>query len=241
MHEADWVAAADPDVMLNYLRGRASDRKLRLFAAACCRDLWPLLDARGRAAVEAAERYADGKATLRDITAARTAALAAAGGVAGQAAWAAYWAASRQAGKIVWNVCAAAAGAAAVAAAQDAHAAGMDRGNAWENARTSVANYQAFLLRECFGNPFRPLAVMPEWLAWNGGIVPLLARAVYDEWAFDRLPVLADALEEAGCTDADLLAHCRPRGRVPPAAGRDGDRGEHVRGCWVVDAILQKS
>jgi hypothetical protein len=229
MHESDWVKAADPDPMLNYLRGWASDRKLRLFAAACCRDVWRLLDARGRAAVEAVERYADGKATLREITAARTAALAAekSGGADGKAARAAYWAASCRAGESVWNVCAAAAGAAAMAAARDAQAAGQDRGRAWENAHASVATFQASLLRECFGNPFRPPIIQPEWLAWNGEIVRLLARAVYEEEAFDRLPVLADALEEAGCTDAEVLGHLR-------------GAGPHVRGCHVVDALLAK-
>jgi hypothetical protein len=227
MRESDWVKAADPDPMLNYLRGRASDRKLRLFAAACCRDVWPLLDARGRAAVEMVERFADGKATLREITAARTAALAAerGGGAAGQAARAAYWAASCQAGESVWNVCAAAAGAAAMAAARDAQTTGSDRRSAWENAHASVATLQASRLRECFGNPFRPPAIRPEWLAWNGGIVGLLARAVYEEGAFDRLPVLADALEEAGCTDAEVLGHLR--GPV-----------SHVRGCHVVDLLI---
>jgi hypothetical protein len=55
-----------------------------------------------------------------------------------------------------------------------------------------------------------------------------LARSIYQEERFHDLPVLADALEEAGCTDADILAHCR-------------QPGSHVRGCWVVDAILGKS
>jgi hypothetical protein len=66
------------------------------------------------------------------------------------------------------------------------------------------------------------------WLAWNDGIVPKLAQAIYDDRVFDRLPILADALEEAGCTNADILNHCR-------------QPGEHVRGCWVVDLLLGKS
>ncbi|HEY1378110.1 MAG TPA: hypothetical protein VGF55_15015 [Gemmataceae bacterium] len=76
--------------------------------------------------------------------------------------------------------------------------------------------------------PFRPVAVDPAWLAWNHGTVPAIARRVYDERAFHDLPILADALEDAGCTDADILAHCR-------------QGGEHVRGCWVVDLILGKA
>jgi hypothetical protein len=65
-------------------------------------------------------------------------------------------------------------------------------------------------------------------LTWNDRCVGKLAQAIYDEQAFDRLPILADALEEAGCTDADILNHCR-------------SGGEHVRGCWVVDLVLGKS
>jgi hypothetical protein len=82
-------------------------------------------------------------------------------------------------------------------------------------------------LRELF-NPFRRRrSVDPAWLSWNGGTVRHLAQAIYDEHAFDRLPVLADALEEAGCADADILNHCR-------------QPGAHVRGCWVVDSLLAK-
>jgi hypothetical protein len=64
-------------------------------------------------------------------------------------------------------------------------------------------------------------------LTWNDGIVIKLAQAIYEERAFDRLPILADALEEAGCSDTEILAHCR-------------GPGPHVRGCWVVDLLLGK-
>jgi hypothetical protein len=82
-------------------------------------------------------------------------------------------------------------------------------------------------LRDIVGNPFRPTAVEPAWLTWNGGMVTTLARTIYDEHAFDRLPILADALEDACCDDAAILAHCR-------------GPGPHVRGCWVVDLLLRK-
>ena len=82
-------------------------------------------------------------------------------------------------------------------------------------------------LREIFGNPFRWTLIDPGWLAWNDGTVPKLAHAIYDERAFDRMPILADALEDAGCNDADILRHCR-------------EPGEHVRGCWVIDLLLGK-
>ena len=87
---------------------------------------------------------------------------------------------------------------------------------------------QVALLRDLFGNPYRPAPPSaPALLAWNDGTVVRLAQAIYDERTFDRLPVLADALEDAGCTDGEVLAHCR-------------QPGTHVRGCWVVDLILSK-
>ena len=97
-------------------------------------------------------------------------------------------------------------------------------GNAAE-AVPSEPPVQAALLRDIFGNPFRPVAIEHGWLTWNDGTIPKIAQAIYDDRAFDRLLVLADALEEAGCTNADLLNHCR-------------EPGPHVRGCWVVDLVL---
>jgi hypothetical protein len=82
----------------------------------------------------------------------------------------------------------------------------------------------ALLIRDIFGNPFRPVKVAPAWRTSTG---VELAQAIYDERAFDRLPILADALEDAGCTNADVLEHCR-------------QTGIHARGCWVVDLLLGK-
>jgi hypothetical protein len=84
---------------------------------------------------------------------------------------------------------------------------------------------QANLLRDIVGNPFRPPPVLaPAVLAYHGATVPRLAQAIRDTRDFDHLPVLADALEEAGCTGPDLLAHCR-------------GPGPHVLGCWVLDLL----
>lgn len=89
--------------------------------------------------------------------------------------------------------------------------------------RLSIAN----LLRDIFGNSFRPLVLDPSWLTWQDGTVIKLAQGIYEERAFDCMPVLADALEEAGCTEGEVLAHCR-------------QPGTHVRGCWGVDLLLAK-
>ena len=80
-------------------------------------------------------------------------------------------------------------------------------------------------LSDIFGNPFRPVTFDPSW---RTEAVVVLARGMYESRDFAPMPVLADALEDAGCADADILAHCR------------GD-GPHVRGCWVVDLVLGKS
>jgi hypothetical protein len=85
------------------------------------------------------------------------------------------------------------------------------------------------LLREVFGPlPFRPISIDPTWLTWHDGLLVSMAHRMYDSRDFGDMPVLADALEEAGCTNADILAHCR-------------GLGEHVRGFWVIDLLLGNS
>jgi hypothetical protein len=90
-----------------------------------------------------------------------------------------------------------------------------------------MAAFDAALLRDVFGNPFRPVAADAAWLTWLGVTLPKLARAIYGGRRFEDMPILADALEEAGCTDADILSHCR-------------QPGAHVRGCWLLDLLLDK-
>src|SRR5262249_54741761 len=94
---------------------------------------------------------------------------------------------------------------------------------------------QCDLLREVMGDPFRCVAVAPGWRARGGEPVPRLGEAIYEGRSLPggtldgaRRPILADALEDAGCTEAAILEHCR-------------GPGPHVRGCWVVDLILGKS
>jgi hypothetical protein len=239
MTEAEWLAADDPRPMLEFLRDRggASERKLRLFAVACCRRVWDLLtDERSRVAVETAERYADHLASHADLA---NAAEGSRGAVhddslrdrgrwyaAHATSYAAYDPGLLHSAPPVYPSVFSFLLGVAVDAARAADSAQPPphptRGAAYRPA-------QPDLLRDLFGSPFRPAPPLaPAILAWNGGTVPKLAAAIYDERAFDRLPVLADALEDAGCADAGILSHCR-------------GGGEHVRGCWVVDLMLGKA
>lgn len=99
------------------------------------------------------------------------------------------------------------------------------RNRVTEAVRSSVNRDWAHLVRCIVGNPFRPVTFAPSWRSETG---VSLASGIYAERAFDRLPILADALEEAGCDHADALSHCR-------------GPGPHARGCWVVDGVLGKS
>ena len=224
MTEAEWLASEAPWEMVRSLGDGVSDRKMRLFLCACCRSIWPFLtDERSRAAVEVAERFADGLASWDE---------------AGEADEAAQEA-DEESDRLGATAAAyAPLGVGAVTACYVVDHAGCEFANstvgheeapttdpdAWDAAKIAESRRQAAFLRDIFGNPFRPVALHPAWLTAN---VVDLARAIYDERAFERLPILADALMDAGCDEADVLAHCR-------------GVGPHARGCWVVDLLLGK-
>jgi len=86
----------------------------------------------------------------------------------------------------------------------------------------------AELIREVFGNPFRPPVIDPSWLLWNHGAVKHIAEHIATSGNFSDMPILADALEDAGCCDEELLRHCR-------------EERTHVPGCWALDAVLGRS
>src|SRR5262249_17893763 len=157
--------------LLVYLGARASARKLRLFACAGCRRIWRMLpDEQCRRAVEVSERFADGLADADELAAAHEAALQVA--VLLEQNRAPGWNPARTAG---------------VAAAVSA-------GAAAEGAATAVADAEMF--RDAFGNPFHLPRFDPAWLTPP---VLSLARQAYDNRDFNALPILGDALEDAGC------------------------------------------
>jgi hypothetical protein len=198
-------------------RSRAGRRALRLFACACCRTAWDqLAKPTGQEAVLVIERYADGLESRQALDSARA------------AVWALPVARDPRAYVTAHGPCQAHWGAITPAHAALPHAYDAAQ-NAARYAQRAVgfADGAAFagLLRDIFGNPFRPApALEPAWLAWNDGTVAKMAAAIYDGRRFADLPLLADALEDAGCADPAILAHCR-------------GGGEHVRGCWVVDLL----
>jgi hypothetical protein len=216
MTEKQWLGAGEVGLMLAHLYRNAivSDRKLRLFYCACCRRLRPLLDERARRVVEGAECYADGLLSERDLAVLWVAAEIEEG------PWPDPRAAAFAAAAAVLLTARAAAERPPQSAALLPPAAAARVGRGEKKA-------QRQLLRDLVGNPFRPTQVQPAWRAWNGGTLVRMARVVYDECRFSDLPILADALEEAGCADNAILAHCR--------CG-----GEHARGCWVIDQLLGK-
>jgi hypothetical protein len=215
--EASWLGRTDVDDMLSELVHPGDDRRLGLFAAGCCRLLWPLLDPPAREAVAVFESFADGRAGPAEVLSLRV------GGRSGRPA-AAAWAAEAVNGLRNWPD-----GHLTAARAVAAHAARAARDAVGEWAWTRARQVQAGLLCDVFGAGFRPpWAVPPQWLRWNDGCLGKMARVIYDGHLFDELPVLADALEEAGCADAGVLAHCR-------------DYPRHTRGCWVVESLLGRA
>jgi hypothetical protein len=178
-----------------------SPRKLRLLCCALYRRDW-CRSAAFASVIDLAERFADGDASAHELAAVRYARR----NLGFPPAWAVCWAPDDDALQMATRALTVLEG---------------DRGNVGEDESRTA------LLDDVAGHLWRPSAVHPAWLAWNGGTVPHLARLVYDERRFDLLGVLADAIEDAGCTDAGLVEHLRAA-------------GPHVRGCWALDLILQQ-
>jgi hypothetical protein len=250
MTEAEWRSCTDPQEMLQFLREseRASDRKLRLFACACCRRISGLFpDHSYASAVETVEQFADGVAGIEELNAVDAAMLAARDevgaaallaelGDAPPATFAVSSAVARAVLALTWipddrgylrGACLGATEAAGWAISARCPDELEDD--------TAEKEAQCGVLRDLF-NPFRTApAIDPAWLTWNDSAVTRMATAIYEKRSLPEgtldaqgLAVLADALEEAGCADEAILSHCR-------------GPGPHVRGCWVLDGLLGKS
>jgi hypothetical protein len=212
MTEREWQLCNDPDVMLEWLllrkllNGKASERKLRLLACAACRQQWGCFLEHSKRVIEVVERYTEDQATHEEVRHSLVAFLDEDGYPRNPTL--------DSDEDLAWRVAARSFGRMQV---QDV------LGQLHHVKRQA----QAQLVREIFGNPLRPARVRKAWLRWNDRVIPTLAQQMYQEREYEQMPVLGDALEDAGCTDAGMLQHCR-------------QPGKHVRGCWVVDLILNK-
>jgi hypothetical protein len=252
MTEAEWLACSDPTPMLNFLQGKGSERKLRLFCCARCRNVWPNIKAEGsRRAVQVAEHYADNlvsKAELfeaiEEVNEVFEECMARVGREAARFADLAYLAVDPTSYEFIADILL------------------QDRANEADN-NPALCH----MLHCIFGDLFHPITVpqpttlvcqgcggrgwtrqpnqyLPDtcpqcggrrhllratgWVRQNDACVLKIAQGIYEDRTFYLLPILADALLDAGCDDEELIAHCR-------------SEGPHVRGCWAVDAILGKS
>jgi hypothetical protein len=208
MTEEEWLGCADPDRMLELIGARASDIEVRLFVCACARRVWHLLTAMEQKNLEASEAYAHGRITLADL----------------KEAW--RWPAARPLVATVHNAGSPARDYALRASRVGKEGRPVKKSNRAIREAERVA--QADLLRCLFAPPGGPETADPAWLNWGDGTVGKMVQTIHDEGAFDHLPILADALEEAGCTDPRFLGHCR-------------HPSQHVRGCWVVALLLKQS
>lgn len=276
MTEAEWLACTDPMLMLDVVRGKPSDRKLRLSACACCRHAWDLLSSEDRTIVAIVEQCVDGHFSLENVRS-RLRVLCPNSLFEPSDTSDCGWLRQRlreqdpqwldddelreieeEGGWFPEILFVPDAGCSARITAQGMwrwkemaitpdtkahkpHKKGDLR--AWEAswdevyetfdiaqeaARETELVWQVAVLHDLFSNLYWPVTLDSAWLSWNDAVVPRLAQTIYNDRAFDWMPVLADALEEAGCQHTKILNHCR-------------QPGEHVRGCWVVDLILGKN
>jgi hypothetical protein len=248
MTEAEWGACQNVHEMLQWLhaRGEPNERRLRLFVVNCLRKVLHLFEGRAcQAALEIIEQHVEGQATneqlsrvAADLDQAYPDVLRTAGVLQAEVFEGVCNAASAE----IWsgpNAVDNAADAATMEAARHLPESEGLQDPSWEAAiqviRASIRKEQCDCLRDLYGPlPFREVRIDPTWLAWNGGTVWMLAQDVYgdrrlSEGTLDngRLAILADALEEAGCNNEEILTHLR-------------GRGPHLRGCWAVDLLLDK-
>jgi hypothetical protein len=205
MTEQEWLAGAEHLPLWQFLGKRMTPRKKLLFGCACARQIWPALTHEAnRRAVVASELYADERLTRKAL----------------RAAWQAIeW---EPAAYCEWPIDSVCGGVGYRSTRGVDHAALTLKTYSYRRDDLARDSDWCDVLRELFGNPFRPAVPAGPWLT---PAVAALARGVHDGRDFAALPVLADALEDAGCPDADLLAHLR-------------GPGPHYLGCWALDRVL---
>jgi hypothetical protein len=226
MTEAEWLAASGPMPLVVSLRGKSNRRKLQLFVCATCRSFWHALEeTSSHHVLEISERDADGEAEWTEVANASGASSALLRNLPKNAPYyhircAAAWSVFARSNQYF---------------AEFALRQLLLQHGGWDTIKhllgrlgfatiKSERNYHTQLLRDIFGNPFRPVTCSPDW---RTDTAVLLAKQMYESREFGAMPILADALQDAGCDNDDILNHCR------------GD-SPHVRGCWVCDLVLGK-
>lgn len=195
-----------------------TERKCRLFAVACCRRIWQHIPhERAKQLIGELERFADAQQTsCADWEQIRKGydwpgATSRTEELALSAAVSCYHDEEKRLASSVSSYCRSAMASVAISDQQ-------------KIAATAELREHCNLVRELFGNPFRPVTFSPQW---HTDTVRSLAQGMYESRDFSTMPILADALQDAGCDNDDILNHCR-------------GPGPHVRGCWVVDLVLGK-
>jgi hypothetical protein len=215
MTKEEWLAATDPKPMMKSREGKASNRKLRLFLVASARIVWEQIpQGEMQDAVNESERFADSQTTSDGINdyRGRFYRYVMMGATKEQYDWS-----HSPDKKPIFTLF-------RMTTYTDPMVQTL---SANENWHTGIVAYHPFLpslLRDIFGNPFRPITFHTEW---RTPTVLALATGIYEEKAFDRMPILADALQDANCSNEDMLNHCR-------------GPGPHTRGCFAIDLILGK-
>jgi len=228
--ETEWLECNEIERLIHFTKeanNQPWDRKARLFACACARQVWERTHAQGQEAVTVSERFADGLATAEELASCRH---------VGRFAWCKAnmdWTVTLLNGLAVSSEDGFSAALYAAKHTPEALILPGTPSRKIAKAKTRRANRTSFM--DIFGNPFCPCTISPAAFAWNGHLIVRLAQVAYEERHLPsgtldntRQAILADALEEAGCTDQQILDHLR-------------SPGPHVRGCWPVDLCLGKS
>jgi hypothetical protein len=227
MTEAKWLRCEDPKRILLFVRGKVSDRKVRLCWCGCCGiNRWEPGEEAIDRAVRVGERMADGfPATAEEIFEAS--------GALRQALEHTAESANRKRTRLLEGMfCLHGDPLRMYSPFSQTNwlmflpmqFAFWRSGGWWPKSRFQEAVIWCWIIRCVVGNPFRPVTFVTEWR--TNTVVPL-AHTMYDSRDFSAMPILADALQDAGCDNPDILEHCR-------------GTGLHVRGCWVVDLVLGK-
>jgi hypothetical protein len=222
MTEAEWLACEDPTPMLEFLRGKASDRKLRLIAVACCQRAKPFMEEDKHELADIAEAYAEGLVSVEVLNAVH----------------ARHYRPNNHPMRDAFSYTAALDIRESLPYLVEDLADGIasckvdDTGRTfeeWENEKAVAFRSESALtsaqVRDIIGNPFRPVAFDA---AWRTPTAVALSGQMYESRDFTAMPILADALQDAGCDNEEVLRHCRDTSVT------------HVRGCWVVDLVLGK-